>query len=244
MLQGCDASILLDGGEKTAPPNLSLRRFEVIDTIKTTVEAECNGTVSCADILALAALEGVAAVGGPRWSLALGRRDALSSSAADVNGQLPLPSDDLPQLICSFQAKGLSAADMTALSGAHTIGSAQCFSFRAHIHNSTNIDPDFAATRKTSCPFSGGDGSITAPLDSTSTSFDNVYFKGLVARRGLLHSDQELFNGGSQDALVRKFSTNATAFKAAFAAAMTKMSNIDPLTGTDGQIRRSCRIPN
>jgi peroxidase len=58
--QGCDGSILLDaGGEKSAGPNAnSLRGFEVIDTIKASVEAKCPGVVSCVDILALAARDG------------------------------------------------------------------------------------------------------------------------------------------------------------------------------------------
>lgn len=65
VLQGCDGSILLDDtttftGEKNAFPNRnSVIGYEVIDTIKTRVEAACNNTVSCADIAALAARDGV-----------------------------------------------------------------------------------------------------------------------------------------------------------------------------------------
>lgn len=63
--QGCDGSILLDGSdsEKFANPNRnSARGFEVVDAIKAAVESECNATVSCADILAIAARDSVVLV--------------------------------------------------------------------------------------------------------------------------------------------------------------------------------------
>jgi len=66
ILQGCDASVLLNdtnGGEQNALPNAgSLRGFGVIDNIKAQVEALCPQTVSCADILAVAARDSVVAV--------------------------------------------------------------------------------------------------------------------------------------------------------------------------------------
>lgn len=47
-------------GEKNAFPNKnSARGFEVIDAIKANVEKACPSTVSCADILTLAAREAV-----------------------------------------------------------------------------------------------------------------------------------------------------------------------------------------
>ena len=63
-VQGCDASVLIDGPntEKTAIPNLSLKGFDVIDDAKAKLEAACPGVVSCADILTLAARDSVVLV--------------------------------------------------------------------------------------------------------------------------------------------------------------------------------------
>lgn len=63
-LQGCDASVLVNStasnqAEKVAPPNLTLRGFDFIDRIKSLVEAQCPGVVSCADVIALAARDSV-----------------------------------------------------------------------------------------------------------------------------------------------------------------------------------------
>lgn len=64
-LQGCDGSVLLDNSftiesEKDSSPNKnSLRGFEVIDRMKSELECVCPGTVSCADILTIAAEESV-----------------------------------------------------------------------------------------------------------------------------------------------------------------------------------------
>lgn len=63
-VRGCDGSVLLDGpnSERTAIPNLSLRGFNVIEEAKTQLEIACPRTVSCADILALAARDFVVLV--------------------------------------------------------------------------------------------------------------------------------------------------------------------------------------
>ncbi|GMN41186.1 hypothetical protein TIFTF001_010415 [Ficus carica] len=212
-VNGCDGSILLDDtskfvGEKTANPNRnSARGFDVVDNIKSAVEAACPGVVSCADILAIASRDSVEILGGLGWDVKLGRRDARRS---------------------------------------HTIGQARCTSFRAHIYNESNIANSFAQSRRSNCPRTSGSGDNNlAPLDlQTPTAFDNNYFKNLIQNKGLLHSDQELFNGGSADSIVRAYSNSQSSFNSDFAAAMIKMGDIKPLTGSKGEIRKNCRRVN
>ncbi|KAG6433535.1 hypothetical protein SASPL_105149 [Salvia splendens] len=252
-VQGCDGSVLLDDtsssrGEKTANPNVnSIRGFNVVDDIKSKVESVCPGVVSCADILAIAARDSTVILGGPTWDVKLGRRDSKTASLAAANsGVIPPPSSTLNNLINRFQNLGLSTKDMVVLSGSHTIGQARCTTFRGRIYNESNIDGSFARTRQGSCPRTSGSGDNNlAPLDLKSpTFFDGSYYKNLLDKKGLLHSDQVLYNGGSTDNLVEAYSKNPKAFANDFAAAMIKMGDISPLTGSSGEIRKNCRKAN
>ncbi|KAK4483832.1 hypothetical protein RD792_011039 [Penstemon davidsonii] len=232
-------------GEQTAAPNAnSLRGFGVIDTIKTQVEQACPNIVSCADILAVAARDGTVALNGPSWALALGRRDSTTASLTAANNQIPAPGLNLPALITNFANKGFTANELVALSGSHTIGQARCATFRNRIYNDANINATYATTLRANCPRTGGNNNLS-PLDVVSpVVFNNDYYGNLLTRRGLLHSDQELFNNASTDAQVRAYSTNSATFFNDFANAMIKMSNLSPLTGTNGQIRRVCSRTN
>ncbi|KAJ7950087.1 Peroxidase [Quillaja saponaria] len=249
-VQGCDASVLLDDtatfiGEKTALPNdKSLRGFEVIDNIKSQLENSCPGVVSCADILAVAARDSVNIRGGPSWTVPLGRRDSTTANRDAANSDLPGPNLNLSGLIASFDKKGFNANELVTLSGAHTIGEARCRFFKNRIYNESNVNPLFALALKRNCPTSGGDDNL-ANLDvTTPTKFDNAYFLNLVFLKGLFHSDQQLFNGGSTHSLVLTYSITPALFRSDFANAMIKMGNLSPLTGSAGQIRINCRTVN
>ncbi|XP_060181821.1 peroxidase P7-like [Lycium barbarum] len=252
-VNGCDGSLFLDDtstftGEKRAQANFnSVRGFEVIDDIKSAVEKVCPGVVSCADILAVTARDSVVILGGPNWDVKLGRRDARTASQGAANNSIPQPTFNLNRLISSFSAVGLSAKDMVALAGAHTIGQARCTSFRGRIYNETNnLDPSLARTRQTNCPRTSGSGDNNlAPLDlQTPTYFDNHYFINLVSKKGLLHSDQQFFSGGSVDSIVKSYSNNPRSFATDFVTAIIKMGDIRPLTGSKGEIRKNCRRIN
>nr|GME12812.1 cationic peroxidase 1-like [Ipomoea batatas] len=247
---GCDASILLDStssidSEKNSLANAnSARGFEVIDQIKSAVDKVCNGpVVSCADILAVAARDSVLALGGPSWTVQLGRRDSTTASRTDADNNLPSPFMDLKALIDNFSKQGLDVKDLVALSGGHTLGLAQCRTFRDRIYDDTNIDQGFAAQRQATCPRVGGNSTL-APLDPSPGYFDTRYFSNLVMNKGLLHSDQVLFNGGQTDNLVNTYSRSISAFATGFAQSMIKMGNIKPVTGNNGQIRVNCRNVN
>ncbi|KAL2317391.1 hypothetical protein Fmac_031267 [Flemingia macrophylla] len=249
-VNGCDGSVLLNDtrnftGEKTALPNVnSIRGFSVIDEIKAAVDKACKRpVVSCADILAIAARDSVAIYGGPHfwYQVLLGRRDARTASRAAANSNLPPPFFSFSQLLSSFQSHGLNVRDLVALSGGHTIGFSKCSSFRNRIYNDTNIDPSFASSLRKTCPKSGGDINLQ-PLDSTPARVDTTYYTDLLHKKGLLHSDQELFKGqGSEsDKLVQLYSRSPLAFARDFKASMIKMGNIKPLTGRQGEIRCNC----
>ncbi len=65
-----------------------------------------------------------------------------------------------------------------------------------------------------------------------------------MGRFGLLHSDQELFNGGPVDSIAQQYAANGAAFSRDFVTAVVKMGNISPLTGSSGEVRSNCRKPN
>jgi len=256
-VNGCDGSILLDGsnGEKFAKPNLnSIRGFDVIDSIKTALEDACSETVSCADIVAMAAKYGVLFSGGPNWSVLLGRRDGLVANQSGADNGLPSPFDPIDTIISKFNAVGLNTTDVVVLSGGHTIGRARCalFSNRLFNFSSTSLvdptlDANMAADLQSLCR--SGDGNQTAPLDRNSTDvFDNHYFKNLLSEKGLLSSDQGLYSSdegiASTKTLVDTYSNNAQQFLFDFVHSMIKMGNISPLTGTQGEIRKNCRVVN
>ncbi|XP_047073984.1 peroxidase P7-like [Lolium rigidum] len=252
-VNGCDASVLLDGpeSEKDAEPNLSLTGFTVIDEIKAALERDCPATVSCADVLALASRDAVTQLGGPTWNVPLGRKDSrFAPNKGFTTQHLPKANDNLGSLIQMFGDLGLDARDLTALSGAHTVGMSNCENYRERIYGTSdtkyNIDPSFAETRRQMCPLQGPSGDAgKAPFDKeTPRTFDNAYYRDLIAHQGLLNSDQALYSGSGLDSLVVMYGSDNDAFGRDFAKAMVKMGNIAPPMGMPTEVRLHCSKAN
>ncbi|KAK4265670.1 hypothetical protein QN277_026691 [Acacia crassicarpa] len=260
-VQGCDASLLLNNSativsEQSAPANNnSIRGLDVVNNIKTALESACPNTVSCADILAIAANVSVTLASGQGWTVQLGRRDSLTANLSLATSNLPSPFFTLAQLKQNFSFQGLDTTDLVALSGAHTFGRAQCRFFDNRLYNFNNTgNPDptlnttLLATLRQLCPQSdvGANTNLTNLDLTTPNIFDNKYYSNLQQNDGLLNSDQVLFSTSGADtiAIVNNFSANQTAFFEAFAASIIKMGNINPLTGSQGEIRKQCNLVN
>ncbi|KAG0588913.1 hypothetical protein M758_2G231800 [Ceratodon purpureus] len=246
-VNGCDGSILIDSpSEKDAIPNQTLQGFEVIDAAKTAVEKICPGVVSCADILALASQLSVKLMSGGRitWKVPTGRRDGLSSTSASVSGKLNTPNDSVAQLKSVFAGVGLSTDQMVTLSGGHSIGVAHCSAFQSRLGTPPDptLDPTYAAALQATCPGgTTGTSTNTVNLDlTTPTNLDEVYYKNLQVKKGLLTSDQNLQNDAETQPMVAA-NTNFATFGPKFRDAMIAMGNINVLTGTSGNIRLNCR---
>ncbi|XP_076907899.1 peroxidase 64-like [Bidens hawaiensis] len=250
-IRGCDGSVLLNStkkhqAEKDGPPNISLHAFYVIDNAKKALEDMCPGTVSCADIVALAARDAVHLSGGPTWVVPKGRKDGRVSIASDTR-QLPAPIFNISQLQQSFAQRGLSIQDLVALSGGHTLGFSHCNSFQNRIHNfatTQDIDPSmhqaFASSLRSVCPIHNKVKNAGANLDSTPTTFDNRYYKLLLEGKSIFSSDQALLTHPTTKTLVTKFANSQQEFEKAFVESMIKMSSI-----TGGQeVRLNCRFVN
>ncbi|KAF7829541.1 Peroxidase 64 [Senna tora] len=248
-IRGCDASVLLESkgkkkAEKDGPANISLHAFYVIENAKKAVEAECPGVVSCADILALAARDAVALSGGPTWEVPKGRKDGRISNAIETR-QLPAPVFNISQLEQSFSERGLSLKDLVALSGGHTLGFAHCSSFENRIHNfnakqdiDPSLNPSLAAKLRSICPAHNKMKNAGAPLDSTSTTFDNAYYKLLLQGNTIFSSDQALLTHPKTKALVSKYAASQKEFHRAFVKSIIKMGSINGGT----EIRLHCKL--
>ncbi|XP_076894867.1 peroxidase 5-like [Bidens hawaiensis] len=249
-VRGCDASLLLkkDDSEQDAGANKgTLRGLEMIDQAKARLEAACPKTVSCSDILAFAARDSTNIVGGFSYAIPSGRRDGRVSNSGEVD--LPGPGSDLESLKTAFEDKGLSVKDLVALSGAHSIGRANCSSVASRLYffngNGTDptLDPKYATILKKKCPMN--QRSRTTELDLvTPNRLDNQYYRNLKQQRVLFSSDEALVDSTVTATTVTNYANNPVAWKKDFAAAMVRLGSVGVLTGTKGEIRYKCGVVN
>ncbi|GJN20154.1 hypothetical protein PR202_gb07495 [Eleusine coracana subsp. coracana] len=251
-VNGCDGGLLIDGPgtEKTAPPNLSVKGYDLIAAIKAELERRCPGVVSCSDIEILATRDAVALAGGPAYTVRTGRRDRRQSRASDV--KLPGSEYTAAQAIAYYAKLGMSAYDTVLLLGAHTVGATHCSSIKnSRLYGyggkmgatDPAMDPTLASTyKKYVCPNVTSSNGNTVYLDDqwSAVKVDNNYYKNLQRGRGVLLVDQNLYRDSSTRGFVDQLANNNGLFQSQFAKVLVKLSEVNVLTGTQGEIRKVC----
>ncbi|KZV57706.1 peroxidase 63 [Dorcoceras hygrometricum] len=252
---GCDASVLISStpfnrAERDADINLSLPGdgFDVVVRAKSALELSCPGVVSCADILAVAARNLVVMMGGPFYTVKLGRKDSLTSKSDYVEGNLPRATMTMDQIIHIFESKKFSIQEMVALSGAHTIGFSHCKEFSSILYNysrtgesAPSYNYNFAKLLRNACADYKNNPTLSVFNDvMTPNKFDNVYYSNLQKGLGLMSSDHALSSDPRTSGYVQLYSRDQDAFFKAFASAMEKLSVFGVKTGSNGEVRRRC----
>ncbi|KAK1654007.1 hypothetical protein QYE76_071812 [Lolium multiflorum] len=251
-VNGCDGGLLIDGPgtEKTAPPNLSVKGYDLIADVKTELEKRCPGVVSCSDIEILATRDAVRLAGGNAYTVRTGRRDRRQSKAGDVN--LPGPESTVAQATAFFGKLGLGQMDMVLLLGAHTVGVTHCSAIKSSRLYSyggkagatdPNLDPYYAFVYKNYvCPNKPSTDNTVVFLDDqwSALKVDKSFYKMLQKRRGVLSVDQNLYGHGAPTRWMVDMLANTENFSWLFPQALVKLSEVNVLTGAQGEIRRVC----
>ncbi|CAI9108633.1 OLC1v1008286C1 [Oldenlandia corymbosa var. corymbosa] len=250
MVNGCDASILLDGKntEKKSPLNAGLgeKIFILIDKIKTVVEQRCPGVVSCADILNLATRD-AAHLGHHHtqcsWEEGMDLGQVLHGLTTLTFKFLGNSSE-----LCYFERT------RSAGSGAHTMGTTHCQYIRDRLYNFNNtgkpdpkMDKSLLKILRNQCPQTTTKGTndpvvYLNPKNGPKYEFTNNYYKGVKSYKAVLGIDQQQMWGNYS--FVDAYAKSFEAFRQEFALSISRMGGLKVLTGTNGEIRKNCRVTN
>ncbi|CBX91673.1 hypothetical protein LEMA_P071810.1 [Plenodomus lingam JN3] len=189
---GCDGSLILTS-ECTRSENAGLPQL-CTHLLSLTNEF----SVSAADTVQFAAAIAISSCPlGPRVRALVGRR---SSDSAAAEGQIPGSRDAVEDILGAFRAKGISAGELVALLGTHSV-----------------------AQQRFDDPSQAGQ-----PLDSTPWVYDSVFYKETRSGQApySLSSDRRLSNYSETSEAWSTFADSISSWAAVFVPAWNKFSVI------------------
>ncbi|CAN0923031.1 Probable peroxidase 26 [Linum grandiflorum] len=185
----------------------------------------------------------------------------MSSTASSVD--LPSASISGEAALAYFKSRGLDVLDMATLLGAHSIGKTNCSNVADRLYNFNKTgkpDPtmskQFADQMRKSCPqhptttSNNNSNSVYLNPDSSAPKYilSNSYYKRALAYKSVLGVDQQLLYNSDTKQIAQEYADdkkNGTEnWRRSLALSMSRMGNINVLTGTFGEIRRNCRYTN
>ncbi|OMO77519.1 Plant peroxidase, partial [Corchorus capsularis] len=182
-------------------------------------------------------------VGGPFYTVKLGRKDSLESKISAAEGNIPRANSSMDETIKMFESRKFTVQEMVALTGAHTIGFSHCkeFAYRLYKYDKNTptdpaYNPKYAAALKQVCGNYSKDEAMSAFNDvMTPSKFDNIYYKNLQRGLGLLESDNVLVKDPRTKPFVELYAMNQDAFFRDFGRAMEKLGTYGIKTGRKGE---------
>ncbi|KAG6408396.1 hypothetical protein SASPL_131407 [Salvia splendens] len=254
MVNGCDASILLDGPhtEKTSAKNSGLDGFLLIDKIKKVLEIRCPRAVSCADILHLATRDALYFVRGRTLISSLLRQKRWNGIESIMGGS-PLAGHLHRSRNHLLQIEGLDDMDYATLLGAHTMGKTHCANLNDRLYNFNKTrkpDPSIAKSQldelRKQCPktLKKGQKDPTMFLTDDQYRFSNKYYSNLVSNKAVLKVDQDLLQSYNTSELAHEYAAMFQHLKQQFSLSISRLGGLKVLTGNQGEIRLNCRFTN
>ena len=125
---------------------------------------------------------------------------------------------------------------------------------RLYNFNGTNkpdpsMDTSFLAEMKKKCPQRVKKGQpdplvFLNPESGSSHNFTNSYYSRILSHKAVLGVDQQLLFGNDTEQITEEFAAGFEDFRRSFALSMSRMGNLQVLTGSQGEIRENCRVRN
>jgi len=226
-----------------------LRNFRYLDTIKEAVERECPGVVSCSDILVLSGRDGIVSLGGPYIPLKTGRRDGRKSRADILESYLPDHNESMTVVLQRFGAIGIDTPGVVALLGAHSVGRTHCVKLVHRLYPEVDpvLEPGHVEHMLHKCPDQIPDPKAVQYVRNdrgTPMVLDNNYYRNILDNKGLLIVDHQLATDKRTKPYVKKMAKSQDYFFKEFSRAITILTENNPLTGTNGEIRQQCTVAN
>lgn len=143
-----------------------------------------------------------------------------------------------------------------SLLGAHSVGTTHCryvvdrlYNFNGTGKPDPSMGASFVTEMKKLCPqrLQKGQSDPLVFLDPESGSnykFTQSYYSRIQSHKAILEVDQQLILGNDTAQITDEFAAGFEDFRKSFALSMSRMGNINVLTGNQGEIRRNCRITN
>jgi len=133
--------------------------------------------------------------------------------------------------------------------GGHSVGRVHCMNLVHRLYPTVDpkLDPTYAAYLKLRCPTPNPDPNavLYARNDrKTPMIIDNNYYKNILQHKGLLTVDEELATDPRTSPYVKKMAADNGYFNEQFSRAVQLLSENNPLTGDQGEIRKDCRYVN